>query len=257
MIRLTYLLRRQPAMSRADFQKYWREVHGPLVAGCGHIFNILRYVQGHTLEDGQIDTTSGPRGKMEQPYDGVEEFWWMKREDLVSALNSDRGKTAFRHLVEDEAKFIEHPNSPLWFAHEYPQINPSPENMVATERSPLLKLYFPIRHLPQFSMEEVQLHWRTMHGPLIRLSDQTGLLKRYIQVHRYEDEMEDVMRSARHTTVEPYDGHAEIWQERDPGKMTPERKRFYKTAAEDESRFTDFSRSSMWLAKEWVFIDHR
>src|SRR5690349_13263560 len=32
MIRLTYVLRRRPGMSLAEFQDYWRNTHGPLVA---------------------------------------------------------------------------------------------------------------------------------------------------------------------------------------------------------------------------------
>ena len=41
MIRLTYLLRRKPGMSLDEFQGYYREVHGPLVAGNGRRLNCL------------------------------------------------------------------------------------------------------------------------------------------------------------------------------------------------------------------------
>ena len=50
MIRLTFVLRRKPSMSRVEFQQYWREVHGPLVAKSSTALNILRYVQVHTLD---------------------------------------------------------------------------------------------------------------------------------------------------------------------------------------------------------------
>ena len=257
MIRLTFLLRRKPDMSRAAFQEYWREIHGPLVAGHAHTLNVLRYVQVHTLEEGQIDASAGPRGVMEEPYDGVEEFWWTRREELVSALDSSQGKAAAQELVKDEAKFIDLPNSPLWFAYEYPQVNPSPENIVATERSSFVKTYFPLRHLAKLSLEEAQLYWRTAHGPFIRLLAAAGHMKRYIQVHRYEDELEDTMRKARGTLVEPYAGHAEAWTDRSAAVSTPERARFSKLAVEDESKFIDFTRSAIWLAKEWVFVDYR
>ena len=32
MIRLTFVLRRKPDLSREEFQEYWRRQHGPLVA---------------------------------------------------------------------------------------------------------------------------------------------------------------------------------------------------------------------------------
>ena len=260
MIRLTFLLRRKPDMSRAEFQKYWREVHGPLVAGHARTLNVLRYVQVHTLEEDRSRQQVGPRGVMEDPYDGVAELWWTSREDMVSAHDSSQGQSAAQELVEDEANFIDLPNSPLWFAYEYPQVNPSPENIVATEMSSLVKLYYPLRHLHNLSLEEAQLYWRTCHGPLIRRIAAGGHIKRYIQVHRYEDELEGVLREARGTVVEPYTGHAELWFERadrSSGVTTPERVRGEQLAVEDESKFIDFARSATWLAKEHVFIDYR
>ena len=260
MIRLTYLLRRKPDMSRAEFQKYWREVHGPLVASHAHTLSMLRYVQVHTLEEDQGEQLAGARGKMEKPYDGVAELWWNSRDDAASAHESPRGQAAAQQLVEDEAKFIDLPNSPLWLGYEYPQVNPSPENLVATEMSSLVKFYFPLRHLASLTLEEAQLYWRTAHGPLIRRNAEAGHIKRYIQVHRYEDELENTLREVRGTITEPYTGHAELWFERtgmSADAATPERVRGGQLAVEDESKFIDFARSSMWLAKERVFVDYR
>jgi uncharacterized protein (TIGR02118 family) len=259
MIRLAYLLRRKTGTSRADFQKYWRENHGPLVASHARTLNVLRYVQVHTiLEEDQNEQLPGARGKMEKPYDGVAELWWTSREEAASAHGSSRGQAAAQELLQDEAKFIDLPSSPLWFGYEYPQVNPSPENMVATEFSSLVKFYFPLRHLRSLSLEEAQLYWRTAHGPLIRRIAAAGHIKRYIQVHRYVDELETVLRQARGTVVEPYTGHAELWFERiGTTATTPERTRGGQLAIEDESKFIDFARSSMWYAKEHVFVDYR
>ena len=259
MIRLTYVLHRKPETSRAEFQKYWRENHGPLVASHAHTMNLLRYVQVHTLEEATRQT-DGPRGPMEDPYDGVAELWWKSRDDLISAMNTAKGRVAAQELLEDEAKFIDLPNSPLWFAHEYPQVNPSPENIVATEMSPLVKLYYPMRNLASLSPEEAQLYWRTSHGPLFRSIAATSNAKRYIQVHRYEDELEGVLREARGTVVEPYFGHAELWLDRaspSPAAATPEAIRARQLLVEDEAKFIDFARSTMFRAKERVFVDYR
>ena len=259
MVRLTFLLRRIAGMSRTEFQQYWREVHGPLVASFASTLNVLRYVQVHTiLEEDQNEQLPGARGKMEKPYDGVAELWWMSREEMVSAHGSPQGGVAAQILLEDEMKFIDLPNSPLWFGYEYPQVNPSPENMVATEFSSLVKFYFPLRHLRNLSLEEAQLYWRTAHGPLIRRIAAAGHIKRYIQVHRYEEELEAVLRQSRGTIVEPYTGHAELWFDRTGATVaTPERTRGGQLAIEDEGKFIDFSRSCMWYAKEHVFVDHR
>ena len=260
MIRLTFVLRRKPEMSRAEFQEYWRNVHGPLVAKSSTALNMLRYVQVHTLDDPINDQLAEARGGMEEPYDGVAEVWWPNREALTSTFGTAAGQAAAKELVEDEARFIDLAHSPLWFNYEYPQVNPIPEEMVARESSPLVKIFFCLRHPEQLSLEQAQLYWRTNHGPVIRGVAQGMGMRRYFQVHYYADELEGQLRASRGTETPPYTGHAEAWFNRaDLATLAnvPEAKRAMEIAVEDESHFIDFPRSAMWIAKERVFIDRR
>ncbi len=260
MVRLTFVLRRKPGMSLAEFQQYWREVHGPLVAKQATTLNILRYVQVRTLNDPVNDLLAGARGAMEPPYDGVAELWWTNREALVSTFGNAAGQAAAKELVEDEGRFIDLVHSPLWFAYEYPQVNPTPEELVAREHSALVKLFFCLRHPSNLSLEQAQLYWRTNHGPLIRGVAQGMRMRRYLQVHRYEDDLEQQLRASRGTTVASYTGHAEAWFDRSELMTlanTPEGKKAMEMAVEDESHFIDFSQSAIWIAKERVFIDRR
>jgi hypothetical protein len=258
MIRLVFTLRRKPGMSLAEFQQYWRDIHGPLVAKHSTTLNIHRYIQLHTLDDPINDQLAGARGGMEKPYDGVAELWWTNREALASSGNA-AGQAAAQELLEDEKKFIDLPNSPLWFAYEYPQVNPS-EEIVAREHSALVKLFFCLRHHAKQSLDEAQLYWRTNHGPLIRGVAQGMRMKRYLQVHYYEEAAAQQLRASRGTTVAPYTGHAEAWFDRAELATvagTPEGKRAMALAVEDEAKFIDFPRSAMWVGKERVFIDRR
>ncbi len=52
MVKLIYCITRKPGMSVDEFQRYWRETHGPLVRRHATTLRIRRYVQTHTLEDG-------------------------------------------------------------------------------------------------------------------------------------------------------------------------------------------------------------
>jgi EthD domain-containing protein len=259
MIRLVFVLRRKPGMSLAEFQQYWRTTHGPLVAKHGETLNILRYVQLHTLEDPVNDQLAGARGKMETPYDGVAELWWNNREALAANFMNAAGQAAGRELLEDEERFIDLPNSPLWFAHEYPQVNPA-EDIVARPDNSLVKLFFCLRHPASLGLEQAQLYWRTNHGPTIRGIAPAMRLKRYLQVHRCEEPLEQQLRASRKTKVPPYTGHAEAWFDRADlaavGK-TSEGQRAMAIAVEDERKFIDFSRSAIWIGKEWTFIDRR
>jgi len=256
MIRLIFVLRRKPSMSLAEFQQYWHSVHGPIVAKHATTLNIHRYVQVHTLDDPMNAQMAGARGKMEPPYDGVAELWWTNRETLATSFASAAGQAAAKELLEDEARFIDLPNSPLWLAYEYPQVNPS-EDIVARESSSLVKIFFALRHPPNQTLEQAQLYWRTNHGPIIRgLAAGTGM-KRYFQVHRFEDPIEQQLRAARGTRVAPYTGHAEAWIDRASQPANPEARRAGAIAVEDEAKFIDFANSSMWIAKERVVIDRR
>ena len=259
MIRLIFVLRRKPSMSREQFQKYWNEVHGPLVAKHVTTLNILRYVQDHTLDDPTNEQMAHERGGMEAPYDGVAELWWTTREALATSFASPAGQSAAKELVEDEARFIDLPRSPLWLAYEYPQINPS-EDIVARPGSGLVKIFFPLRHPPNQTLEQAQLYWRTNHGPIIRGLAGGSHLKKYFQVHRFEDPIEQALRAERGTTVAPYTGHAEAWIDRAESAAaagTPEAIHARQLAVEDEANFIDFRNSSIWVAKERVVIDRR
>ena len=125
-------------------------------------------MQGHTIEDELREAMSRPRGQMEPPYDGVIEMWWENVETLERALATDSGKRAAAELLEAERDFVDLAASPLWLSHEYPQVNPTPENLVARERSSIVKMYSPLRSLTTLGDAEAQRYWSTQHGPLIR-----------------------------------------------------------------------------------------
>jgi len=246
MIRLVFLMRRKPELSLEEFQRYWRDRHAPLVASFATRLKLLRYVQVHTLADVQLE---GPRGEMEPPYDGVAELWWQNEESVGDDAE------AMRALLEDEREFIDLPQSPLWFSYEYPQVNPSPENIVAHERNSIVKLYYPLRPPAHLKVDDAQLYWRTQHGPLVRSHAEASGLLRYMQVHRFDSRLEARLREARGTVVEPYMGHAEAWFDREVLRDGgPEAETALRAAVEDEVKFIDFRRSCIWLGKEHVIV---
>ncbi|WP_066285518.1 EthD domain-containing protein [Arthrobacter sp. B6] len=255
MIRLVFLLRRHPKLSVEEFQEHWRDQHGPLMASHQVRLGILRYTQTHRLDDAFNALAAAPRGPMEQPYDGVGEVWWESEGAMREASGSVAGKRANAELLADEADFIDLPNSPLWFAHEFPQFSTSLDHFVARPMSGLVKAHFPLRHRPEMTMQEAQHYWHTSHGPLARLLAPALTLLRYQQVHRFETPLEAAFRSARGTAVEAYTGHAEMWFDRGSSRDGFQADELRRRAVEDEARFVDFARSSIWVGKEHVFVD--
>ena len=115
---MIFCLRRLPGLTQAEFQRYWREEHAPLVREAAPLLNIRRYVQSHSIEDPRIAPAVAARGCDVAPYDGVAELWWDSMEDIVAAGATKAGRDAGRRLLADEAKFIAAKESTLFYVAE-------------------------------------------------------------------------------------------------------------------------------------------
>lgn len=118
MLKLTFCLRRRPGLTLAEFQDYWANKHGPLVRRLQPALGMVRYVQVHRLEGDLADGMRRVRGAPE-PYDGVAELWWESEESFRAAGKDPGAREAGRLLLEDEARFIDLANSPLWLNREH------------------------------------------------------------------------------------------------------------------------------------------
>ena len=117
MIKLTFCLTRLPHLSRAQFQDYWRDTHGPLVASVQEALRIRRYVQTHSAAE---ETEAGLRATRAGPpaFDGVAELWWNGWSDLEANNADPAARAAGALLLEDERRFIDLARSPLWWGEE-------------------------------------------------------------------------------------------------------------------------------------------
>jgi hypothetical protein len=87
------------------------------VARHAKTLGILRYVQVHTGHDALNAGMQSSRGGPEA-YDGVAELWF-ESEAAMAANTSEAAAKAGTELLEDEKKFIDLANSPLWFGDEH------------------------------------------------------------------------------------------------------------------------------------------
>jgi uncharacterized protein (TIGR02118 family) len=77
-VHLIALAHRKSGMNVAEFQKYWREHHGPLAA---RIPGLLRYVQNHPMPE--------LYGSRNEPLcDGVAEAWFASLDDLQRSIQT-------------------------------------------------------------------------------------------------------------------------------------------------------------------------
>lgn len=116
MVHLIFCLRRLPHLSRAEFQRYWRDRHAPLVQKHATALGIKRYVQAHTIDPPGTQGIAAVRGAPD-PYDGVAELWF-DLDQVQSAAQRDAAVEAGRQLLEDESRFIDLANSPIFITED-------------------------------------------------------------------------------------------------------------------------------------------
>ena len=85
------LVTKRADMDRAEFDRYWSQVHGPLAAA---IPTIRRYVQAHL--------SPATREAGTAPYDGLAITWF----DDVAAMRAGAATEAYARTRADEANFL-------------------------------------------------------------------------------------------------------------------------------------------------------
>ena len=121
----------------------------------------------------------------------------------------------------------------------------------------MVKLIFAVRRREDIEPDEFHRYWRDSHGPLVRSFQAALGIRRYVQAHRVDTPFNDFLRASR-GCLEAFDGVAEIWFEDldaiTTAGATPDGAAAGKALLEDEARFIDLGRSSLWLAEEVEII---
>jgi uncharacterized protein (TIGR02118 family) len=108
MVKLIYCISKKPELSVEEFQRYWRDTHGPIA---GRIPGLRRYVQCHVVsalyEQGRAPA-----------YDGAAELWF----DDMDALRAAMASPEVRAAMEDEKNFIDHSRVASFITTEKPVV---------------------------------------------------------------------------------------------------------------------------------------
>ena len=88
MIKRIAVLTRRPELSREEFARHWREMHGELSR---RVPNMLRYVQNLVTEE--VPHPHLPAGVSN--IDGFAEIWFEDRETMEAALATEECKALY------------------------------------------------------------------------------------------------------------------------------------------------------------------
>lgn len=123
----------------------------------------------------------------------------------------------------------------------------------------MIKLVFTLRRREGMTREEFQRYWREQHAPLVKRHADALRIRRYVQVHARDTDIDGALADARASEPRFYDGVAELWWDSleelvaafssDAGRAAGQE------LLEDEERFIDLARSPLWLGEENVVLD--
>ena len=117
MVKIVFCLRRLPQLTPQEFQRYWYQVHAPLVRKHQKVLRIVRYVQFHS-DLGPLTQKLLAFRNSPEPFDGLAEIWYESHEALETLGKDPNARAASRELLEDERRFVDHPRSPIWLGDE-------------------------------------------------------------------------------------------------------------------------------------------
>jgi uncharacterized protein (TIGR02118 family) len=123
----------------------------------------------------------------------------------------------------------------------------------------MIKLVFTLRRREDMTRGEFQRYWRERHAPLVKRHADALHIRRYVQVHACDTDLDEAVAGARGSEPRFYDGVAELWWDSleelvaafssDAGQVAG------RELLEDEKRFIDLPRSPLWFGEENVVTD--
>jgi len=114
VVTIAFLLRRLPALAEAEFHRYWRDEHGPLVASHADALGIRRYEQLHSLDPRcprccVPHATARPRITTASRSSRSTSL-----EALAAATATPEGRAASQALLDDERTFLDLERCVIW-----------------------------------------------------------------------------------------------------------------------------------------------
>jgi len=91
MTKVLILFRKRSDLGMEEFQRYWKETHGPIAA---KMPGLRKYTQDHVIADPPQD---------DRPHDAIAELWFESAESFQAAMASPEGQAT----MADAATFAD------------------------------------------------------------------------------------------------------------------------------------------------------
>ena len=118
MLKICYCMRRQPHLTREEFQTYYRRTHTRVLdAAEASQLAMKRYVQLHALPEETCDAMDMGRGGAPS-FDAVAEIWLDDHDALERSWYSPEGRGILQKLMDDERNFVDWSRSVMFCSKE-------------------------------------------------------------------------------------------------------------------------------------------
>jgi uncharacterized protein (TIGR02118 family) len=122
----------------------------------------------------------------------------------------------------------------------------------------MIKLVFTVRRRGGMTREEFQRYWRNEHAQLVKRHAEVLRIRRYVQTHARDTDLDEALSAARGSEPRHYDGVAELWwdslDDLRAASTSPEGLAAGQALLEDERLFIELASSPIWLGEENVVI---
>ncbi len=122
----------------------------------------------------------------------------------------------------------------------------------------MIKLVFMLRRREGTTREEFQRYWREEHAELVKRHAELLRIRRYVQTHARDTDLDEALAGSRGSEPRQYDGLAELWWDSIDDLVqaaTSEQGQAAQQALlEDERGFIDVANSPIWLGEEIAVV---
>lgn len=122
----------------------------------------------------------------------------------------------------------------------------------------MIKLVFMLRRREGITREEFQRYWKEEHAELVKRHAELLRIRRYVQTHARDTDLDDALAGSRGSEPRQYDGVAELWWDSVDDLVSATASEDGQTAQqallEDERRFIDVAKSPIWLGEEITVV---
>lgn len=122
----------------------------------------------------------------------------------------------------------------------------------------MIKLVYVITRRADLTPEAFYDYWLTRHAPLVAAQAEALHLRKYVQSHLVDHPSNEALRSAR-GMLPPVDGITEVWwdsvEDMQAAYATDAGAQSGRVLGEDEAKFIDFSKSTVFLTEEHLIFD--